>query len=114
MGRKSLTLRAMVEAFKAYALCPKCFKPYRGQVDFDHDIPLAVGGKDHDETTLVPLCKACHADKTKADRKTIAKTKRQAGETGQQARLKRRGHSLVKSRGFQAHRKFNGEIVRKD
>lgn len=100
MTRKSLTLTAKVEAFMENALCPKCMKPFKGDVQFDHEIALAEGGKDHDEVALVPLHAACHALKTKADKKRIAKVKRMAGETGQRARRERNGSSFRKPDGY--------------
>jgi len=114
MTRRALTLSAKVEAMEANALCPKCFRPFAGNVEYDHEIPLGIGGKDHDETALVPLCRKCHSDKTKADVKRIAKCRRQAGVTGQQARRKKNG-SKLKSRGFEKSlsKKFSGEIIRK-
>lgn len=118
MTRLCLTLKAQVEAFKANALCPQCFKPYRGSVEFDHDIALAAGGKDHDESPLMPLCKACHALKTKKDRKIIAKIKRQKGETGQRARRAKRGPVLkggrkLESRDFDKRfkKRMDGKVI---
>lgn len=114
MSRKPLTLKAKVAAFMENALCPKCFKPYAGKVEFDHEIPLGAGGKDHDQVALVPLCKPCHALKTSADAKRIAKTRRQAGLTGQQARRKRKGPTM-KSRGFDKRykKKMDGTVERR-
>lgn len=100
MTRKALTLTAKVEAFMENALCPKCMKPFKGDVQFDHEIALAEGGKDHDEVALVPLHTECHALKTKADQKRIAKVKRMARETGQQARRKRNGSTFWKPAGY--------------
>ena len=114
MTRLSVTLKAKVEAFMANALCPKCMKPYAGDVQFDHEIALAEGGKDHDEVPMVPLHAECHALKTKGDRKRIAKVKRMAGETGQYARRKKNGSKLP-SRGFQKSathkRQVGGNVV---
>lgn len=100
MTRKSLNLTVKVEAFMENALCPKCMKPFAGDVQFDHEIALAEGGKDHDEVALVPLHAECHKLKTKADKKRIAKVKRMAGETGQQARRARNGSSFRKPEGY--------------
>ena len=97
MIRRSITQKAKIEAMEQNALCPKCFKPFNGDVEYDHDPPLAAGGADHDEKPMTPLHASCHAIKTKADRKVIAKTKRMAGETGQYARRKKNG-SQIQSR----------------
>ena len=43
--------------------------------DIDHVIPLRIGGADA-ITNLVPLCRACHRIKTKADHKDIGKNRR--------------------------------------
>ena len=91
-------------------LCPMCGKLLVGVIHFDHEIALACGGAD-DATNLRAVHADCHAVKTVQDIKRAAKAKRMAGETGQYARLKRRGPTL-KSRGFQTtlRRKMNGTI----
>lgn len=90
MTRKALTLSAKVQAMEANALCPKCFKPYANDVQYDHEIALEAGGRDHDEKPLVPLHEGCHAIKTTKDRKIIAKTKRMKNyhETGRSSLAK--------------------------
>lgn len=55
--------------------------------------------------------KDCATVKTKKDLADIARCKRRAGVTGQAKRRKERGYSLIKGRGFQGHKRFNGEIV---
>lgn len=45
------------------------------RVQWDHRIPLAMGGAHH-PTNLQPLSKPAHAEKTKRDVKAIAKSKR--------------------------------------
>ena len=97
--RKPLTLAAMVSAFLEYALCPDCGEPYAGDAEFDHPIALAEGGKDWPEQTLCPVHKKCHAKRTSEHRKRIAKVKRMAGETGQQAR-RARAKAAGKHRGI--------------
>lgn len=68
--------------------------------DIEHRIPWAVSFDDSDGN-LYPAHKACHLEKTTGhDAGYIAKTKRLAGETGQQARRKKRGGSSIKSAGF--------------
>jgi 5-methylcytosine-specific restriction endonuclease McrA len=106
MKRKALNLKAKVAAFAANALCPKCFKPFDGDVEFDHDIPLGLAGKDYDEVNLVPLCSSCHADKTKSDIRRIAKAKRSAGETGQRARREKRKAAGTQDRMWPKGRKI--------
>lgn len=98
MTRKALTLKAKVEAMEANALCPKCFKPYGGDVQYDHEIPLGLNGPDHDEKPLFPLHKNCHDTKTKKDIARIAKANRQGLRTGQQARRAARDKPLLQTR----------------
>ena len=115
MTRKNVTLTAKVAAFSAHALCPKCFKPFAGDVQFDHDIPLGLDGPDYDEKPMVPLHAACHLLKTKSDVARIAKAERQAGRKGQYARRKRNG-SKLKSKGFDKSlsKSFDGKVRKKD
>lgn len=120
MTRLTVTKSAQLDAFKANALCPKCFKPFNGDVEFDHEIPLGLNGPDHDEKPMVPLHKDCHQTKTKADVKRIAKAKRQGGETGQWARRQKRGPSLksgkkLQGRGFEKslRKKMNGKVEKR-
>ncbi|PHR61796.1 MAG: hypothetical protein COA43_01100 [Robiginitomaculum sp.] len=68
--------------------------------DFDHTIPNALQ-YEGDEIKWQILCsELCHPKKTKQDVKDIARAKRRKGETGQYARRKKRGGSLIQSRGF--------------
>lgn len=82
-----------------------------GPFEADHEIPNAwEPGK---PTQL--LCKPCHKEKTKRDAKRIAKAERQAGRKGQWKRLKERGFSLLRGRGFDKSlsKKMNGEVIRR-
>lgn len=74
-SRKPLSLSDKVAIFAAKALCPTCFKPFAGQVDFDHEIELARGGAD-DVSNLRPLCRSCHKAKTIANAGKVAKSRR--------------------------------------
>lgn len=111
MTRKHVTLKAKVEAMAANALCPKCFKPFNGDVEYDHEIPLGLDGPDHDERPLVPLHKHCHVLKTARDKADIARAKRRSGETGQYARRQRSGPKLKSRKTKWPSRKF---LTRKD
>lgn len=105
-------------------ICWMCEKPVpmtgRGEVVYDHRIPLEAGGTDDDENIYPLHYSPCDKIKTAQDKKTIAKAKRQAGETGQQARRKQapltRKPSRLQSRGFDGRfkKKMNGEVVRRD
>lgn len=60
--------------------------------DFDHEAPRAQGGETSVENGQA-ICRGvgrCHGAKTKADNERSAKSKRQALETGQQARRRAR------------------------
>lgn len=87
-------------------------------LSIDHDHPLAAGGgHTFDNCRLTHL--KCNMNKArKRDMKLAAKTKRQAGETGQRARrLKRKlnGAPSLRSRGFDRRykRKLNGEVEKR-
>lgn len=73
-------------------------------LEIDHAIPLALGGKDKDEN-LEPLCQAHHRAKTARDVKMIAKARR--------AGLKHRGEfppakQRLRGRGFPKRWKDEG------
>lgn len=93
--------------------------------EFDHKpVPKALGGSNH-PTNLIPTIKPEHREVTaQQDIPTIAKVKRAAmkheefrrrilAKTDATVEAPPRRPSRLKSRGFQGHRKFNGEIVRK-
>jgi len=75
--------------------------------EYDHIQPVALGGDNSVENVQL-LCRQCHADKTAADVKAIAKADRMAGRSGQKAcrdRAKAKGkHRPIQSRGFQTGR----------
>lgn len=81
-----------------------------GQVDVEHQIPLALGGPDTLENMSLWL-RSCHRLKTKADVRRIAKAKRQQKhhETG---RSRARKGPAMRSRGFTGWRRFDGSPVK--
>lgn len=86
--------------------------------EWDHEIPLALGGT-NDPENIQAVAPKPHREKTDKDDEDIARANRRAGITGQRARRERNGPSLksnakLQGRGFEGHRKFNGDIVRKD
>jgi len=86
------------------------------QIEFDHRIPLALGGEDTLDNLRAVLSSA-HLIKTRVDVWRISKMKRQRGEHGQQARRARRKAEgkapLLVGRGFSKtlKKRFNGEVV---
>lgn len=82
--RRALTLTREVEVLRRYVVCAGCGTRMgsRSDYDYDHEIPLALGGRDEADN-LRPYCRAvCHPTKTARDIRNIAKVKRLAGETG--------------------------------
>lgn len=95
--------------------CPICGMPVnlvRDETEIDHTIPLALGGADvRDEASdknLRVVHKACHAKKTKGDRRTIAKAKRVYAKHTGTHRKPRRPLTNKKWK-----RKINGQTVRR-
>jgi len=107
MTRSEFTTKTKLEALVKYAKCPKCGVKFGklSDVDFDHEIPDAMGGANTVDN-CVPLCKACHKLKTNgkkhttlgSDKHIIAKSKRLRGETKNGFKKK------IQSRGFQTNR----------
>lgn len=68
--------------------------------DVEHRIAWGLSFDDSDGNLAVAHKAGCHAAKTKADVRRIAKAKRQGGETGQAARRAKNGPQL-KGRPFE-------------
>lgn len=115
MGRSiPKMMRARVFA-RALGRCEMCScKLALNNWDCDHVVEHFYTGT-HDEANLRALCKPCHRAKTVANQTRIAKTRRMAGEAGQQARRARRDRSLWKSRGFDKGltKKMDGSVVKR-
>jgi hypothetical protein len=77
-----------------------------GPVEYDHSLPLALGGPAKPDSALTPHC---HTAKTRQDVKRISKADRQA--KAHRGEKKRKGRKL-QGRGFTGWRKFDGTIVR--
>lgn len=84
-------------------------------VEFDHVIPLGLGG-DNSPENWAAVCPPCHKTKTRADLKRIAKARRQRRyhETGRSRA--RSTFSPIKgfiARGFDKHRRkhINGAVT---
>ena len=80
----------------------------RSGLEWDHHIPLAIGGDDA-LSNLDPLCVRCHRAKTRTDVSRIAKSLR--------VRLKhlgiRKPRSFPGSRGSRWKKKIDGSVVRR-
>ena len=111
-GRKYLTAKETADKRAEQGdLCAcGCGRPLGASIIREHTIPnFFVPGKPD-----ALWRKDCADAKTKTDMARIAKTRRQAGETGQQKRRRERERPLIRSAGFQGHRKFDGTPVWKD
>lgn len=81
-------------------LIPRCMYPAlpescsRKGEDVDHITPDWCDGPPTMENGAL-LCKPCHSIKTVTDNKTAKKSARLRGETGQQKRLRERGHGSI-------------------
>lgn len=77
MKRKRISVADKVAIFIRHKeCCHICGGSVVGKAwEVEHIIPLALGGAD-DESNWAPAHKACHAPKTAADVKAIAKAKR--------------------------------------
>ena len=120
MKRPTITASMRLDVFKqhgAVCLCQVCGNVHRiGDMDIDHHLALIDGGE-HSASNLRPLCSKCHAPKSANEHKNNAKSKRlekaQAIHKDVVSRVTERKPGKIKSRPFQGHRKFNGELVRR-
>lgn len=94
--------------------CLACKRKLK-QVEFDHVIPLGLGGTNALDNWAA-LCPACHHTKTAADLRQIAKAKRQRRyhETGRSRAPSTTG-PMGKQRGFDRSLKkhFDGTVTRR-
>lgn len=98
----------------------RCRSIHGHRIDFDHEIPLAIGGKD-DESNINPRCNGCgcrfdHVAKTALDAKLRAKAKRLAKPERKQARGRKwPSRPMQTKKGppkrSKFKRKMNGEVV---
>ena len=100
MARKEFSKKIRVAVIKramkdnGIVYCEKCNLPAK-KFEIDHEKPDAMGGEAK-ESNAVLLCIPCHAEKTKVDVKTIAKSKRvEAKHLGAKV-----AKTQIKSRGF--------------
>ena len=100
--RRKFTAKQCVEIFqKAGGRCDLCGRKLfkRSQWTAGHIIDWALGGRTEVENAQVECNETCSKATHKVSTGRSAKAKRQAGETGQQARRERNG-SRLQSRGF--------------
>ena len=94
--------------------CLACDTPL-AEVDFDHTIPLGLGGCNTPDNWAA-LCRRCHRKKTAADLRRIAKAKRQRRyhETGRSRSPKTWG-PFGPNRGFDRdwRRHVDGHVTRR-
>lgn len=113
MKRQAIPKKLRAQCFAlAGGKCEMCSVKLTGRWDCDHATAHFYTGA-HDVENLQALCTACHKTKTLIDMGHIAKVRRQARETGQQARRDRRGHGLIQSRGFSKtlRKRMDGSVV---
>lgn len=98
-------------ALKAEGYCQHCRREIAGKLraEFDHAIPLIVGGK-HCESNLQLLCHECHGAKTKLDVKLKAKV----AKVRQRHLGIRKPSRFACSRDSRFKKKIDGSVVRRD
>ena len=90
-------------------LCAECGEPLSGRIEFDHRLPLALGG-DNSLTNFEALhVRPCHLARTRVTVGMKSKADRQGGGRGSQWKRRKEG----KTRGFFAWLNMKGEVVRK-
>jgi len=117
MNRIRFSLRIKEEMLARFnGNCGLCGQPLCGRIDWDHILPLALGGIDEPSNLQPVHADGCHSEKTKLDIQRIRKADRQGGKkTGQWARRQRKGPQM-KSRGFDKslRKKMSGVVERRD
>jgi 5-methylcytosine-specific restriction endonuclease McrA len=89
--RKSLSVRAKLAILLAHPYCEICKKKLDGLdgLEFDHILPIALGGEDTPEN-LRGVHKNCHLAKTADDMERIAKANRLKGRRLDKPQRKKR------------------------
>jgi len=103
--RRTLTPLQRLKVFEAArAYCHLCGQKIQvgERWEVEHRIPLAMGGAD-DETNMSPAHVACHVEKTRVDRRDLAKVDR--------IRAKHRGATRSTWPKSKWRRKVNGTTV---
>lgn len=114
MARKEFTKKVKLAAFqRADGRCEKCFaRLLSGGVEYDHDLPDALGG----EPTLANckvLCAKCHREKTSnTDVPTIARSNRRRNSHAGIKKV-RRGPAMAGGKDSGWKKTFNRGWVRR-
>lgn len=102
-----------VAAVRANGKCEECGRRLlygEHKFEFDHIIPLGLGGLSDDGNIRV-VCKSCHLDKTtKVDVPAIAKAKRNFRRA---AGIKKNSRPIPGSRNSPWQKKFDGRIIKR-
>lgn len=113
MKRKGRSKGQRIDVLHAHGgACYLCGLPInlaRGdRMEVEHRIPIALGGAD-DHTNTLPAHAECHAQKTKADVRTIAKAKRVAKKHEGTFRQSRNAFATAKTGKFK--QKLDGSLI---
>lgn len=95
--RPAMTPKRRLEVWEVRkGICYLCGQKVLGgeEWDVEHRIQWAVSKDDTLTNLEVAHREGCHREKTKKDAGTYAKTRRQAQETGQQARRRKNGPTM--------------------
>lgn len=97
--RCTFSLRVKEAIIARYnGICPLCDKPLVGRIEFDHILPLALGGLDEPSNLQPVHTDGCHKTKTADDVKRIRKADRMGGKRGSQYRRRKLHGPQLKSR----------------
>ena len=112
MTRRRFSAKALFARLAEFGhCCADCKGKVGGAfgLDWDHVIPLAMGGDD-DLSNLQPLCRNCHRSKTATDKGHIAKADRMRQRA---SGIKRQAANKIPgSKGTGLRKRLNGEVVR--
>lgn len=111
--RQEFTRAIMAAAFKrANGACESCTaKLFPGNIQYDHQIPDALGGAPTLDNCKV-LCRTCHRSKTStADQPRIAKMKRQRDKN---SGAKRSSSPMPGSKRSGIRKRMDGTVERRE
>lgn len=94
------------------ALCGECGLRLSGEYQFDHILPLWLGGKDEPEN-LQAVHEGCHKLKTAQEATNRAKMRRIQEKHGRRQKTRPRGHHRNRLGSDKWKRKVDGTVVRR-